>query len=53
MPTVYSDCSECHYHSVFDLKHKLNTNHHQHVTIHECLKAKGLPDELCEMIIKK
>lgn len=53
MPTRYSDCSECHCHRAFDLNHKLNINHGTHVQIHECLKSKGLPDELCEIIIKK
>lgn len=53
MPTHYSDCSECHYHRAFDLDHFLNSSHNQNVTIHKCLKSKGLPDELCYIIIKK
>lgn len=51
MPTIYTKCSECNYHNVFNINHKFNKNHKGNLEKSFILKSLGLPNELCIKII--
>lgn len=52
MPTIFSDCDECHYLNWLDLDHKYNKKFKEDLEKNKILINLGLPNEISEKIIK-
>ena len=52
MPTIFTNCDECHFHSCFGLDHKHNKRYKEDLERSNILTFLGLPKEISQKIIK-